>query len=213
MKRAAAFALFVACGSHTGSTAAVTLATPSSSATIAPPPATTATTRLCGRTDAPRVPPDVAALIAKQTAPPYYEFPAMPPAPVEVVERAALEMRNPKVRDAFSNLEIRKLREAGAIWTIAAALGNRDISVRMDAVRFLQEMCLDPALPSYMVEVARASSVFVPGSEAATLQGLFMHAITDAINACLGTAIAIKSGQDPKGLEAAADMWQRKLCP
>jgi hypothetical protein len=213
-----AFALLVACGSQNKSTAAVTLATPSSSVTIAPPPATHATSRLCGRTDAPRVPADIAALIAKKNAPPYYEFPAMPPASVEVVEGAAFEMRDPKVREAFENLRLEKLRDALAKWTIAVALGNRDIDVRVGAARTLERMCslgvaYRPGAASYMIEVARATAVFVPGSEAATLQGIFMHAIADAVNECLETNIAIKDGQDPEGLKAAARAWQKRLCP
>lgn len=211
MNRAAAFALLVACHSQS-STAAVTLATPSSSVTITPPPVTSATSRLCGRNDTPRAPAEIVALIARKTAPPYYEFPAMPPASVEVVEGAAFEMRDPKVRAAFENIRLGKLREASAKWTIAAALGNGDIDVRVEAARTLERMP-DPRACAYMVEVARATAVFVPGSEAATLQGIFMHAIADATSECTGVKIVLKDGQDPEGLKAAADVWKKKLCP
>ena len=212
MKRAA-LVLVVACQSQ--STAAVTLSTPSSSVTIAPPPATTATTRLCGRTDAPRAPPDVAALIAKQNTGATYEFPAMPAPPVEVVEGAAMELRDPNVRRAFEKLDsdaIETLRKAGAKWTLAAALGNTDIDVRIRAANALKRL-RDPAPASYMVEIARATAVFVPGSEAATLQYMFMHAIADATSECTGVKIALGNGQDPEGLKAAADVWKKKLCP
>jgi hypothetical protein len=210
VKRAAVFVLLVACRSQESSTAAVTLTTPSSSVTIAPPPATTATSRLCGRTDAPHVSADVTALIAKQTA-----TSSMPKPAVEVVEGAAIELRDPNVRRAFEKLDtdaIEELRKAGAKWTLAAALGNGDVDVRIRAAIALKRL-RDPAPASYMTEIARAAAVFVPGSEEATLQGMFMHAIADALAECTGTKIVIKSGQDPDGLKAAADIWQKKLCP
>ena len=213
MKRAATVALLVACRSQ--SAPSVTLATPSSSVSIAPPPATTATSRLCGRTDAPRAPADVVALIAKQNAGATYEFPAMPAPPVEVVEGAAAELRDPNVRRAFEKLDsdaIETLRKAGAKWSLAAALGNTDIDVRIRAANALKRL-RDPAPASYMVEIASATAVFVPGSEAATLQNMFMHAIADATSECTGAKIAIKDGEDPEGLKAAADAWKKKLCP
>jgi len=192
----------------------VTLGTPpSSSASSTPPPATTATTatssRLCGRTDAPHAPPDVMALIAKQTVS------SMPKPSVEVVEGAATELRDPNVRRAFEKLDtdaIEELRKAGAKWTIAAALGSDDVDVRIRAAHALGKL-RDPAPAAYMVEIARANAHFVSGSEEATLHGIFMHAIADALGECTGTKIAIKAGQDPKGLEAAANAWQKKLCP
>jgi hypothetical protein len=214
LKRALSFVLLVACRSQS-STAAVTLTTPSSSVTIAPPRATTATTRLCGRKDAPRVSQDVAALIAKQTTGASYEFPQMPPPSVEVVEGAATELRDPNVRRAFEKLDqgaIDELRNAGAKWTLAAALGSHDIDVRIRAARALERLH-DPAPASYMTEIARATAVFVPGSEAATLQYMFMRAIAEATSACAGLAIAIKDTQDVEGLKAAADESQKKLCP
>ena len=214
LRRAALLIFVVACQSQQ-STAAVTLSAPSSSVTIATPPATTATTRLCGRTDAPRVAPDVAALIAKKTTGASYEFPAMPSPPVEVVEGAAAELRDASVRRAFEKLDtdaIEELRKANAKWTLAAALGSSDIDVRIRAARALQRL-RDPAPASYMVEIARATAVFVPGSEAATLQNMFMHAIADATGECAAVKIAIKDGQDPEGLKAAADAWKKKLCP
>jgi hypothetical protein len=190
-------------------TAAVTLTTPSSSVTIAPPPATSATSRLCGRPDTPRVPADVAALIAKQTVS------GLPKPAVEVVEGAATELRDPNVRRAFEKLDMNvmeDLRKAGAKWTLAAALGSGDVDVRIRAARALGKLG-DPATAFYMTEIARASAVFVPGSEEATLHGIFMHTISDALGECTGTKIAIGAGQDPDGLKAAADVWKKKLCP
>jgi hypothetical protein len=216
LKRVFIIAVLVACRSQSQGAAAVTLTTPSSSSSIAPlPPATTATTRLCGRTDAPRVAPDIAALIAKQTSGATYEFPRMPPPSVEVVEGAATELRDPNVRRAFEKLDqdsIDTLRDARAKWTLAAALGSHDIDVRIRAARALERLH-DAAPASYMVEIARATAVFVPGSEAATLQYMFMHAIAEATSACTGMKIAIKDTQDVEGLKAAADAWQKKLCP
>lgn len=139
----------------------------------------------------------------------------MPPPSVEVVEGAATELRDPNVRRAFEKLDtdaIEELRKAGAKWTLAAALGNGDVDVRIRAAQALKRL-RDPAPAAYMTEIARANAHFVSGSEEATLHGIFMHAIADALGECTGTKIVIKDGQDPKGLEAAANIWQRKLCP
>ena len=161
------------------------------------------------------MPADIAALIAKQTTGATYEFPRMPSPSVEVVEGAAMELRDPNVRRAFEKLDATAfddLQKVGAKWTIAAALGSSDIDVRIRAAHALTRL-RDPAPAAYMVEIARATAVFVPGSEAATLQGMFMRAIADATNECAGTKIATKDGQDPEGLKAAADVWKKKLCP
>jgi len=199
----------VACQSQQSTATSVTLTTPSSTTSITPTPATTVTSRLCGRTDAPRAPPDIAALIAKQTVS------GQPKPSVEVVEGAATELRDPNVRRAFEKLDtnaIEDLRKSGAKWTLAAALANDDVDVRIRAARALGQL-RDPAPASYLIEIALANAHFVPGSEEATLHGIFMHAIADALGACSGTKIAIKDGQDPEGLKAAAEAWKKKQCP
>lgn len=139
----------------------------------------------------------------------------MPPPSVEVVEGAATELRDPNVRGAFEKLDtgaIEELRKAGAKWTLAAALGNGDVDVRINAARALGRL-RDPAPAAYMTEIARANAHFVSGSEEATLHGIFMHAIADALGECTGTRMTIKDGQDPPGLADATNVWKKKLCP
>jgi hypothetical protein len=152
----------------------------------------------------------------------YTIFPQPPKPSVEVLEGVTVELRNAGVHHLFEQLEptqtnvdwfeaIDSLRKAGARWAIAVALGHPDIDARIHAARALGQM-RDRATAFYMVEVARSAAVFVSGSESATLHGIWMHALADAISDCTGIRVTLGAGQDPSGLASATQVWTKKLC-
>jgi hypothetical protein len=217
MRAAAWFLVLIACR-----TQQAPAPVPSSAPAPAPTPEPTtvampkAKSRLCGRAVSDpyaALAPDVTALIKKVTVKsPYKTFPEPPDLPVEVIAGVDAEIVDPKIRAAFGSGSIDALQKAGAKWCVAALLDSPDIDDRIHATRALAKIGgIEQA--AYLLEVAQASAVFVPGSEEATLQGMHMQALVDTLNALTGEHVTTKPQQDPEGLKAGIPIWKRKICP
>ncbi len=105
---------------------------------------------------------------------------------------------------------VAELRSMHAAWCLATGLAHPNIDVRIRCAKALGEVG-EPALIPTLLEAARRNADLVPGSEGATLHGVYQHALAGALSKLTRTKVRLRDGQDPEGMRKGIAAWEKWL--
>jgi len=153
---------------------------------------------------------------------PWADFPKRPRMSVQLLLAVDVELqKDARVEAAYVQLAatqdnrawfpaIEALERAKASACLTTGLWHPHPDVKIRSAQALGRL-RDLRSGQCLIQVARSFAVYESGSENATLHGLFQHALADALNRIAGTAVKLKKGQDPKGLQAGLQTWIEAL--
>ncbi len=138
----------------------------------------------------------------------------------EIRRLAAVNYTTP-ITDTYPRLDYRRsnvtcfaaiddLRSKRAVWCLATGLAHPNVDVRIRCAKALGEIG-HPAAVRPLLAAARRNADLVPGSENATLHGIYQHSLADALNRLTRCKAPLRDGQDPQGLRKGIAAWERWL--
>jgi hypothetical protein len=120
---------------------------------------------------------------------------------------AAWERLNPtKYLNTVRSAAVEELKHERAVWSLAALLDHSSEDIGITSARALTELG-DPRAVGPLIAKARRLAVHQGGSEAATIHGIFQHAVADALNRLTGGDVRLQPGQDSAGLLRGIEIW------